>query len=105
MFYLMFLNNHTIFNPIFYFLGCILMDGDHRNAPISMLFPFWRLGFRHRGFTHSLQFVVICMIIVYFIFSWWSAVSLFVGLMTHLILDAATPSGIRWIWKKRKATR
>lgn len=87
-----------------YFLGCILPDGDHRRAPISLLFPFWRLGFKHRGFTHTLYFVVICLFAGTLIWNFWAGLSLFVGVMTHLVMDACTPSGVRWFGGK-KATR
>jgi membrane-bound metal-dependent hydrolase YbcI (DUF457 family) len=104
MLYVMFLVNGTVFNPVMYFLGCILPDGDHRRAPISLLFPFWRMGFKHRGFTHTLYFPVIALVVGWLSWNWWAGVSLFLGVMIHLVMDAATPSGVRWFGLK-KATR
>lgn len=39
------------------------------------------------------------------VWNWWAGVSLFVGVMIHLVMDAATPSGVRWLGRKRATRR
>ena len=73
--------------------GSILPDIDHSGSRLGhMVKPISSL-LKHRGFTHSFLFCLICSIINPFIG---------IGVLTHLILDFLTPKGEQLLWPINK---
>lgn len=73
--------------------GSILPDIDHSGSKLGhMVKPISSL-LKHRGFTHSLLFCLICSIINPFIG---------IGVLTHLILDFLNPKGEQLFWPLNK---
>jgi inner membrane protein len=91
-----------ILNPIFIIIGSLFPDGDHKHAPMGKILPLWLIC-KHRGFTHSIQGMVGFTAIIGMFNLYWG-LSFGIGYFTHLILDAMTPSGVKWWWKKKKTT-
>ena len=86
-------------------LGGLLPDLDHPNSklgrkiwPLSKLF---NLIFGHRGFFHSLLFVIIIFILVSY-FSTIFAFAISIGILTHLLSDALTISGVAFFYPLSK---
>jgi membrane-bound metal-dependent hydrolase YbcI (DUF457 family) len=96
MLWLLFAVGGTYLNPIMLLLGSLFPDADHRKAPMGKLIPLW-IWFRHRGATHTLWFMLIPSSIIWISWNEWAAVGFMVGYLSHLALDACTPSGIKWI--------
>ena len=73
------------------FIG-VLMFKDYRAfiAVLGALIPDTdiKLGIGHRGFTHSLHFLLISFIVP----------ELGMGVLSHIILDMMTPMGVRLFW-------
>ncbi len=67
-------------------LGAVLPDID------------FLIGLTHRGLTHSLLFLVLASLLVYKLRDKRAAFSLFIGLTSHLFLDAVTTMGIQALW-------
>lgn len=86
-------------NPIMFLLGSVLPDADHPKALIGKIIPL-HLMFRHRGFTHTVWFMIVCFSIGS---TWnlWAGMSLSAGIFLHLMLDSCTPSGVRWFGRRR----
>lgn len=90
-------------NPIPFLIGSIFPDCDHRKAPIGRIFPMW-IWCKHRGFTHSLQGVVIFALpIMYFNFKW--ACIFMAGCLLHIAMDSGTVMGVKWVWRKKVKKR
>lgn len=69
--------------------GSILPDIDHSGSRLGhMVKPISSL-LKHRGFTHSFLFCLICSIINPFIG---------IGVLTHIILDFLNPKGEQLFW-------
>jgi membrane-bound metal-dependent hydrolase YbcI (DUF457 family) len=90
-----------VINPIWLVVGSIFPDCDHRFAPMGRILPLW-LWCKHRGFTHS-WFGIILFTIIVAVFNKWWGLSFFFGYFSHLFFDSMTPSGVNWLWLKRKA--
>lgn len=80
-------------------VGALLPDIDHPRAMISQFLPGmglirWAAGISHRGITHTVWFAVIATLVMATIQP-AAAVSLAYGIASHLILDMATPAGVR----------
>jgi len=96
----------------FAILGSLLPDIDHPRAFISrgywsILSTLIRKTTEHRGWTHSLLgaglFTGILLVILwYFKASLSLALGFFVGYISHLISDSFNPTGVNWLWPKRK---
>ena len=103
---------------VFSIVGSLLPDIDHPNSklghrlkPISMMI---NKVFGHRGATHTLLSLLVVSIGLFMInlslpldiqpFGWAGVVGMFVGYLSHLFLDALTPSGIPLLspFSKRK---
>jgi len=100
---------YAVFLAIF---GSLFPDIDHPRAYISrgywsVLSTIVRKTTEHRGWTHSLfgagLFTGILLIIL-----WCLKVSLslafgfFIGYLSHLISDSLNPTGVNWLWPKKK---
>jgi inner membrane protein len=54
---------------------------------------------KHRGITHTLAFAVYCGVLVFAATNNGSAsTAALIGVLSHLLLDALTPSGVRLFW-------
>lgn len=71
--------NASFIDSLLIIIGSLLPDAD--------LF----LKIKHRGFTHSLIFALPLMLVT----------PLGLGVLSHLILDLLTPSGVRLLFPKR----
>lgn len=73
----------------------VLVFNDYRAfiAVIGSLLPDldFKFNIGHRGFTHSLHFLLFSFILP----------ELGMGVLSHLILDTLTPRGIRFLWPFR----
>ena len=66
-----------------------------RIKPLSNIFNFL---FGHRGFLHSLLFVLILFLIFIFVKKEILGLALFLGFFSHLFLDSLTKEGIRFFY-------
>lgn len=84
--------------------GAILPDLCHAGSKIGRRFPLAagviRLLFGHRTVTHSLLFLSLAALLLYTYASGYPAIrdGCFIGMISHLILDAATVRGIQLLW-------
>jgi inner membrane protein len=93
--------------PAFLFsaLGAVLPEVDKSDSLVGRFFPASRWieeRFGHRGLTHSLLGLALAsslfLPLAFFAFPFWLA--LFVGYLSHLLLDMATLEGIPLFWPK-----
>jgi len=82
---------------ILYFLGVLLPDIDHPKSFISReTTSFIGKHVKHRGFTHSIEFALICMFVVYFVSgSIIYGLGLGLGVLAHILGDALTVTGVK----------
>src|SRR3989344_4956792 len=66
-----------------------------RIKPLSNIFNFL---FGHRGFLHSLLFILILFLIFVFIKNEILGLALFLGFFSHLALDSLSKEGIRFFY-------
>jgi len=90
------ISHYTWFFLIF---GGILPDAD--------FILEWTIGQKaHRTFTHSISFLIIVPLLIYFFFTYLKphkeakqfAIALAVGILTHLLLDMVASNGIPLFW-------
>jgi len=86
---------------IFLLTGSLLPDIDEPKSFIGRYFKFLNSFFRHRGFFHSLLFVSLITIIITSINRFYG-LAIFIGLLSHIILDALTKEGIKLPFRKKK---
>lgn len=92
-------------NPFIMVFATMLPDADHPKTLIGKFIPL-HLVCRHRGFTHSLEgmllFSLPCIAI-----SWNFWISFVVGYLIHLWLDGMTYTSVKWIYfyKRKRAYR
>jgi inner membrane protein len=83
--------------------GAMFPDADHKKAPIGRFIPLW-LFFKHRGFTHSFAgLVVFSLPFMYYSVKWMCIFA--AGYMLHLMLDAGTPMGVKWMFGHKRKKR
>lgn len=87
-------------------VGSLLPDIDHAKSKISTSNPIMSLVsavvnifFTHRTFTHSAVFLVLVGYLFYRL-DWLPGLlpGMVVGIASHLILDAMTKQGIKFLW-------
>ena len=66
-----------------------------RIKPLSNIFNFL---FGHRGFLHSLLFILILFLIFVFVKNEVFGLALFLGFFSHLALDSLSKEGIRFFY-------
>lgn len=100
-----------IIAPIGCAIGSIIPDIDAPNSkvgkalkPISKTIevlskPFHKTDENHRGIFHDLGFAVILAVLSYFYFP--VLFGFFIGVLSHLILDALNPSGVPFLLFKK----
>lgn len=83
-------------------LGSVLPDIDERKSKIAkgsgligLVVGFF---FKHRGFFHSLVFLVLAVLLVKLFFGDYYGWGLFLGLAGHLLLDSMSKKGINWFY-------
>lgn len=86
--------------------GSLWPDIDHKTSKISSRFKFlsWICStiFGHRGLLHNPIFYLILMVGLLFFVEFRYIYPLFMGIGTHLMLDAITPQGIPTMRKKKR---
>ncbi|CAK6481421.1 metal-dependent hydrolase [Peribacillus castrilensis] len=90
--------------------GGLIPDICHRGSKIGRKFPILSkvisVLFGHRTFTHSLLFLVIVGVLLsMFVPIQAVQVGVLVGMVSHLILDAATKNGIKLLYPSKKTVR
>ena len=101
-----------IYAMIFALFGSVFPDIDHPASFISrgywsVLSTVIRKTTGHRGWTHSLFGAglftgILLLILWYFKASLFLAFGFFLGYISHLISDSLNPTGVNWLWPKRK---
>lgn len=77
---------------LLFYLGTLLPDIDSKD---SMLGRFVHLPLEHRTWTHTLWFVILLTILVYYVpIMWW----LWWGYVLHLFWDSFSKAGICWLY-------
>ena len=96
-------------------LGALIPDIDHKNSTISnKVKPIGNIIskiFKHRGFTHS----ILGSIIIIILFGWLFSLtginkvfniilikSIYIGIISHILLDMLTPSGVSLLYPYNK---
>ncbi|MBR9683398.1 metal-dependent hydrolase [Candidatus Woesearchaeota archaeon] len=79
-------------------LGSVLSDVDNRNSKITKYLglPGKIVSFfsKHRGFFHSMLFVVLLTVVLKLFLGDYYAWGLFLGLVGHLFMDSMSKNGI-----------
>ncbi|RMF56002.1 metal-dependent hydrolase [Candidatus Woesearchaeota archaeon] len=76
-------------------LGAILPDIDTKTSKIGSKMPMISMLFEHRGFFHSINFIIFLLIIGFLTNTLLSIIWVCIGVFTHLFLDALTKKGIK----------
>ncbi len=83
---------------VFVFIGAALPDIDESNSKISRNIPILPklIGIlsKHRGVFHSLWFAILLPALIYLTISKSVAYALFVGYLSHLLIDCLTVAGL-----------
>ncbi len=88
---------HTIAAVLWVLFGSILPDIDEKHSRLGKLFPMIPKLFVHRGFFHSI-FLATAITIALSLVVYQYALAFAAGFLTHLLLDAMTPAGVRPFW-------
>jgi len=91
--------NYLIFFALV-LLGALLPDIDEGESKISKWTRLRIISFfsKHRGFFHSLGFVVLIVLVLRVFFGDYYAWGLFLGLSSHLLSDGLTKQGINFFY-------
>lgn len=76
--------------------GSLLPDIDHENTMLGRKFKFIAKMLKHRHFTHSILFVLLCGV-----FSPYLAL----GVITHIFTDMMTKQGVKLFYPVKKSIR
>jgi len=83
-------------------LGSLLPDLDHPKSKLGHKVPaishLFHFLFGHRGFLHSIFFVIIIGAIVLTIFGNLISFPIMIGMLSHLFSDCLTKQGINFIY-------
>ena len=97
----LFSGGNEILFLVFVLLGSVLPDIDDGHSKIKkasgVIGSIVSFMFKHRGIFHSLVMVIILFIVMSFWNSYY-AWGLCVGYLSHLISDALTPMGIKFLY-------
>lgn len=88
---------NQIIAALFVLLGSILSDVDEKHSRLGKLFPMIPKLFVHRGFFHSIALGTAMVIALSFVAPLYAA-GFAIGFLTHVLLDALTPQGVRPFW-------
>ena len=79
-------------------IGSLLPDIDHPKSILGRYFKVFNWMFQHRGFFHSVFFLVLVGLFFYLIFgSWIYTYALLLGFVSHLVIDMFTKQGIMFL--------
>jgi len=91
-------------NTVLFFIlvaaGSLIPDMDHKNSwinnrlKISKVLPYFT---EHRGVMHSLILGFGMLAFVWIVFDKIYAVPLFIGFVSHILIDGLTPSGVNFL--------
>jgi inner membrane protein len=80
---------------IFVVIGALLPDVDHPKSILGRYFKVFNWLFQHRGFFHSIFFLVLVGLFFYlFTNSWILTCAILIGMLSHLVIDTFTKEGI-----------
>ena len=83
-----------------------LPDIDSKKSKIGRKFPLFskiiNLIFGHRGFFHSVFPPIIALAMLWYLNLFLLGLAVFIGYLTHLILDATTIEGINFLYPVSK---
>ncbi|RMF54340.1 metal-dependent hydrolase [Candidatus Woesearchaeota archaeon] len=109
--YLLFFENKLVFT--FFIVGAVIIDIDHSLGFIytsirrhwkkeeKRIYWLKRLLYYDRSRFHSLWGAIIFSLIAYFAtLDKLKAVSMFVGIIVHLLIDSFDQTGIKWFWPR-----
>jgi membrane-bound metal-dependent hydrolase YbcI (DUF457 family) len=87
---------------VFFLLGTVFPDCDHKDTKIGKVIPLWRV-MRHRTWTHSIWFVLLCVVLGFCFVSldlfvgplllWFAA-----GYFGHLFWDDRSVLGVCYFY-------
>lgn len=75
----------------------LFMDVDEKHSYVGRKLKIIALFFSHRGFFHSIWFVILSYLIAS-VFSMFLANSVLIAYFGHLLLDGVTKAGINPLW-------
>lgn len=81
-------------------LGSLLPDIDHENSKINSKLRVTKIIghlFKHRGIFHTIFFAVLLPGLVWYFAGHGYGLALFVGYMSHLVIDGFTKAGINFL--------
>ena len=78
-------------------IASLLMDVDEKHSYVGKRFKIISWAFTHRGFFHSIWFVLLSWLIARELSS-TLATSILIAYSSHLLLDATSKAGIRVLW-------
>ncbi|MCS7121732.1 MAG: metal-dependent hydrolase [Archaeoglobaceae archaeon] len=103
------LNLDIIYAFVAVTFGSLLPDIDHPRSLISKSYWFSISKFiskttRHRGWTHSLFGAILFTSIgaIFLQGNLFILTTFFLGYTSHLLIDTLNPSGVSWLWPKKK---
>lgn len=90
---------------LFYYIISLIQDADHWQGTFAKKFWF-SLPFKHRGFTHTLLFIILLQGLINLLFTFWlwipllllDNIFLFILLHAHLFADIFTVSWLPYLW-------
>jgi inner membrane protein len=94
---LYYLTGVPIWVVLFVPLASLLMDVDEKHSYVGRKVKFIAWAFAHRGFFHSIWFVLLSWLVARE-FSQVLATSILLAYVGHLLLDAMSKAGIRIFW-------
>lgn len=96
-------------------IGSLIPDIDHPNSKISKHNNATKLisygvssVTRHRGFTHTIPFILVCIVPFILMFqknvpyTVPAVLGIVTGMLSHLALDSLNPTGIMWAYPVKK---
>ncbi|HLP79212.1 MAG TPA: metal-dependent hydrolase [Acidobacteriota bacterium] len=75
-------------------LGALLPDLDSPRSMLGRFFWVFNSGVTHRGFLHSLWFLLLFLCIMYYMGYMTYFFPVMIGIVSHLLLDILTPAGV-----------
>lgn len=76
-------------------VGGLIADIDHAGSTLGSKFKIFSIIFKHRGFTHTIWFILIICYLLSLMTSIYPVVFLGIGMISHLTCDILTPAGLR----------
>lgn len=90
--------NNPVLTLILILLGSLLPDIDEKSSLLGRRVKILSLFTKHRGFFHSILFGVVAVLLLSLIVSHIHVWAFVAGFVSHLVLDALTPMGVKPFW-------